>query len=113
MSDPLEQSLSKRDKHMYAIYMKVKIYCLNEVTLQNILVIVCKVCHELNKIGPCLGVTKKDLCVKIIMLLLNDFGSEGLKELITEEFVENLIEEVYRNNLHRNFKPKNSGCVIF
>lgn len=108
--DKFEVSLSKRDKLTYAIYMKCKIYCLNNLTLDNLMVVTAKVMHEVNKESNLLGVSKQNITKKIVLLLVDDFGEDWMQEMINEEFIDNLIENIYRSNLHRA-KGK-SNCII-
>ena len=108
--DKVEISLSKKDKISYAIYMKLKVFALNNINLDNTLVIISKIMKELNHHNV-QGESKKQLCIQITILLINDFGEPWMQETFNEEMIGNIIENIYRSNLHRG-KGK-SNCVIF
>lgn len=113
MSDKREEiAQGKINKHIYKIYMSLKVYAMNQVNEINFQTLVVKCMHELNKYNM-FGFTKKEVCKQIIFLLVNDYCEDNeFKERINEDFLDELIEHVYINNYHRISPSKSSKCII-
>lgn len=111
MSEIIEIPMTKLDKACNVIYLKMKTYLFNELNMQKVTIVIIKLCHEINKAGPLLGKTKRDTVVRLMLLLIEDFGDDFVKEHVTEEMIIDIIEMIYSNGYHRKVNTK-GGCII-
>lgn len=112
MTDKVEAQPTERDKLQFQTYMKLKCYCLGEkITLDQITILIIKCMHEYNKM-TLLGRTKRKMTIDTIMLIISELASEPIKDIITEEFISDVIEQVYRNGYHRRVWKKSKCNII-
>lgn len=104
-----EITLNQQDKVTYKIYDKLKIYALNDVNLGNIHTLIVKCMRELNKSssGKLYGFSKRRICLTVISLLIDEYGSDEVKAMFTEDVILQMIEAIYIQGYHRK-----QNCTI-
>jgi hypothetical protein len=98
------------DKICYRIYERLKVDVMLDIDYTKIFVTTAKCMTMINQNGNLMNFEKKTIVVKIIMLLVAEYGNPQIKEAFTQDVIEKLVEQIYINNLHRGV-PK-GGCII-
>lgn len=101
-----ELTVNKQEKIIYKIHQKIKIWCLNNVNMSNIHTLIIKTMHELNK-HKLYGFSKRRMALIIITLLIDEYGSDDVKKIFTDELIGEMIEINYVAGYHRS-----QNCII-
>jgi len=102
----------KNVKIIHNIYSKLSTHIRTgdkEITFDNFHIITQITMRELNK-HSLYGFEKKELCVGLLVLLLDSFGLPHIINYYTVEAMSDIIETIYVNRMHKFKKPKK--CVI-
>ena len=111
---PEKKAIFERNaKILHKVYSKVLTHIKTtdgELCHENMNFTIQIVMRELNKAGGLYGFEKKEICLQVLILLLDSIGLPHIISYYTAECIEELIETIYKSGFHR-FK-KIRKCII-
>ena len=96
--------IDKHGKIMHKIHSKFSLMIkatgsrLSHINLNQYIV---QIMRDLNKHKKLHGFEKKDLCILIIVVLLDSLGMPGILSELTAELIEESIEHIYHLKIHK------------
>lgn len=104
------QPSTKAEELIYGIYTKLKLQCSLSLDLEHVYTIIVR-CMKLISSENIFGWEKKTIATRVILLLIQEYGTPEVRAIFTEKMVSEVIEQIYLNSMHR-YKAKGGCCIM-